>query len=102
VRIDPPLSTVVALPREILDHTPLLIDSGQPSSSNNVPMFKFELGWLLRDGFMDMVSEIWNSVYHREDMMRCWQLKIRRLHQHLRGWVKHTSGINRKEKELLD
>jgi hypothetical protein len=52
---------------------------------------------------MEMVSEIWNSVYDNEDKMRSWQLKIRRLRQHLRGWAKHTSGVNRKEKkELLD
>jgi hypothetical protein len=50
------LSTVVALPRVISDHTPLLVDTGQPSQSNNAPMFKFELGWLLRDGFMGIVS----------------------------------------------
>jgi hypothetical protein len=93
---------VVAWPWVILDHTPLLINTGQSSSSNNIPMFKFEMGWLLRDGFMDMVREVWNSVYNREDKMRCWQLKIRRLRQHLRGWVKHTSGVNKKEKELLD
>jgi hypothetical protein len=29
-------------------------------------------------------------------------MKIRRLRQHLRGWVKHTSGVNKKEKQLLD
>jgi hypothetical protein len=51
---------------------------------------------------MEMVSEIWNSVYDNEDKMRSWQLKIRRLRQHLRGWAKHTSGVNKKEKELLD
>jgi hypothetical protein len=45
-----PLSMVVALPRAISDHTPLLIDSAQPSSSNNMPMFKFELGWFYGDG----------------------------------------------------
>jgi hypothetical protein len=97
-----PLSTVVALPRVISDHTPLVIDTGKPSSSNNPPMFKFELGWLLRDGFMDMMWDVWNSVHDSEDMMRCWQLKIRRRCQHLRGWAKHTSGVNKKEKELLD
>jgi hypothetical protein len=53
-----PLFMVVALPRAISDHTPLLIDTGQSSSGNNIPMFKFEFGWLLRDGFMDMVREV--------------------------------------------
>jgi hypothetical protein len=97
-----PLSTVVALSQVISDYTLLIIDTGKPSSGNNPPMFKFELGWLLRDGFMDMVRDVWNSVHDREDVMRCWQVKIRRLRQHLRGWVKHTSWVNKKEKELLD
>jgi hypothetical protein len=66
-----PLSTVVALPMVISYHTPLIIDTEKPLSSNNTPMFKFELGWLLRDGFMEMVRDVCNSVSDREDMMRC-------------------------------
>jgi hypothetical protein len=66
-------------------------------------MFKFELGWLLRDVFKNMVSGVWRSVSDRSNMMRCWQIKIRRLRQHLRRWEKHTGGVNKKEKkELLD
>jgi endonuclease/exonuclease/phosphatase family metal-dependent hydrolase len=42
-----PLSTVLAMSREISDHTPLLLDTGNTSLSHNQPMFKFELGWLL-------------------------------------------------------
>jgi hypothetical protein len=50
-----------------------------------------------------MVRDVWHSVHDREDVMRCWQVKIRRLRYHLRGWAKHTSGVNKKEKkELLD
>jgi hypothetical protein len=51
-------------------------------------MFKFELSWLLRDEFVDMVKEVWNSVSDGEDKMKHWQSKIRRLRQHLRGWAK--------------
>jgi hypothetical protein len=54
-----PLSTVVAGARNILDHTPLILDAGQTSSCNNHTVFKFELGWLLRDGFDDMIKNIW-------------------------------------------
>jgi hypothetical protein len=72
-----PLSIVVAMPRDISNHSPLLIDIGTPSSSNNQPMFKFELGWLLRDGFMEMVRNVWDSVKNEEESMRCWQPKIR-------------------------
>jgi hypothetical protein len=65
-----PLSTVIDLSRYISDHTPLLIDIGNKSSSNNQPMFKLELGWLLRDGFTDMVREVWESVGDETDKMK--------------------------------
>jgi hypothetical protein len=79
------------------------LEMGMPSSSKNQPMFKFELGWPLGDGFMEMVRNVWDSVKDEEESMRYWQSKIRRLHQHLKGWVKHTSGIIKKEKkDLLD
>ena len=50
-----PLSTVIALTRDISDHTPLLLNTGDSSTNFHQCQFKFELGWLLRDGFMDMV-----------------------------------------------
>jgi hypothetical protein len=98
-----PLANVVALSRDISNHTPLLLDTGRAPSSNSQPLFKFELGWLLRDGFTDMVKEIWESVDDEVDSMSRWQSKIRRVRQHLRGWAKNVSGANKKEKkELLD
>jgi hypothetical protein len=79
------LANVIALSRDISYHTPLLLDTGRAPSSSNQPLFKFELGWILCDGFADMVKEIWESVTDEEDSMRRWQAKIRRLRQHLRG-----------------
>ena len=91
------LSSVVALNRDISDHTPLLLNT--KSSSNNVQhSFKFELGWLLRDGFVDMVKEVCSSVDEGNSPMERWQAKIRRFRQHLRGWAKHTSGLHKKKK----
>jgi hypothetical protein len=66
------LANVVALSRDISDHTPLLMDTGRAPSSNSQPLFKFELGWLLWDGFTDMVKDIWESVDDEVDSMRCW------------------------------
>jgi hypothetical protein len=93
---------VRALSRDILDHTPLLLDIGHAPTSGSQPLFKFELGWLLQDGFGDMVKEIWESLDDEEDSMIRWQLKIRRMHQHLRGWAKNVSRVNKEEKESLD
>jgi hypothetical protein len=96
-----PLSMVEALTRELSNHTPLLLNSGEPSQVATQPMFKFELGWLLRDGFKEMVIDIWtNTIVGRTPMER-WQGKIRKLRQHLRGWAKNISGHYKKEKKEI-
>ncbi|PUZ59464.1 hypothetical protein GQ55_4G043800 [Panicum hallii var. hallii] len=53
-----PLVTVIALSREISDHTPLLLSTGEGASHTKPPLFKFVLGWLLREGFFYLVSEL--------------------------------------------
>lgn len=71
-----PHSSVIALTRDILDHTPLLLNTGKPSSNFNQSQFKFELGWLLRDG-MDMVKEVWDSVDLDSTLKGLWHPKRR-------------------------
>jgi hypothetical protein len=78
-----PLSNVRALSRDISDHTPLLLDTVHVSAGGNQPLFKFELSWLLRDVFVDMVKAVWDTVTDESDNMKRWQSKIRRLRQHL-------------------
>jgi hypothetical protein len=56
-----PLATVRALNREISDHTLLLMSTGNGTHSNKQPLFKFELGWFLRDGFSEMVAQVWKE-----------------------------------------
>lgn len=55
------LATVVALTREISDHIPLLLDSGDKEPDKKQSLFKFEQGWLLREGFFELVSEVWKK-----------------------------------------
>ena len=94
---------MIALSRDISDHTPLLLNTGVASSDSNQPTFKFELGWLLRDGFMDMVKKVWSEEDIGSTPMEKWQAKIRRLRQFLRRWAKNVSGANKKEKkDILD
>jgi hypothetical protein len=95
-----PLTTVLALSREISDHTPLLYTTNNPSLAYQ-PQFKFELGWLLRDGFCDMVRDVWHSVAVEGTPLERWQAKIRRLRQYLKGWAKNVSGAYKKEKKEL-
>jgi hypothetical protein len=59
------------------------------------------MGWLTRDGFFDMVADIWQSECRSYSTLERWQNKIRNLRQYLRGWAKHTAGIYRKENKSL-
>ena len=96
-----PLASVQALTREISDHTPLLLDGGEPSHRGNARNFKFELGWLTRDGFFDLVKEVWESVDRGQSPMERWQNKIRRLRRFLRGWARNLVSQNKKHKSNL-
>jgi hypothetical protein len=96
-----PLSTVQALNQDISDHTPLFLSTGEPSSMCNHTQFRFELRWLLRDGFIEMIKELWTNTEAEGSSMEIWQIKIRRVRQFLRGWAKNVSGNNRKEKKKI-
>jgi exonuclease III len=74
-----PLSMVQALPRGISDHTPCLLKSGGNTLRAIKPQFKFETGWLLRDGFIDMIRDIWSNNSSGNTPMERWQSKIRRV-----------------------
>jgi hypothetical protein len=96
-----PLTTVCALTREVSDHTPLLLSSSESSCMATQSMFKFELVWLLRDGFMETVRDIWTHIVVGSTIMERWQGKIRRLQQYLRGWAKNIGGQYKKEKKEI-
>jgi hypothetical protein len=55
-----PIVSARALPRIVgmLVHAPILLTTGlsRPPSPHK---FKFELGWLQQDGFLDMVKKVW-------------------------------------------
>jgi hypothetical protein len=92
---------VCALTREVSDHTPLLLNSGDSSFAATQPMFKFELGWLLRDGFMEIVRDIWTHTVVGSTSMERWQGKIHRLRQYWIGWAKNISGQYKKGKKQI-
>jgi hypothetical protein len=97
-----PLATVEALTREISDHTPLLLDTGDKIKKKNNKPFKFELGWLLKDGFFELVSDVWLKEKRGVTPLQKWQNKIRRLRQFLRGWGENIAGAYKKEKQEWD
>jgi hypothetical protein len=64
-------------------------------------MFKFELGWLLCDGFIDMIRDVWSNTTIGQSSMERWQGKIHMVRQYLQGWAKNVSGQNKKEKKEI-
>ena len=96
-----PQATVQALPREItLDHTPLLLSFGDTRGASQ-PIFIFELGWLTRVDFWEVVERSWKSDCEENTALYIWQNKIRRLQEFLRGWAKNKRGHYEEEKKEL-
>jgi hypothetical protein len=56
---------------------------------------------LLREGYFEMVSEVWNKETRGGSPMQRWKNKVRRLRQFLRGWAKNMNGSYKKEKQEL-
>jgi hypothetical protein len=73
-----PLVRVTALPREISDHTPLLVDTGGNQMFGK-KKFRFEKLWLERADFKEVVVKAWSTTCASNDPMEVWQCKIRAL-----------------------
>lgn len=54
-----PTATVIALPRELSDHCPILLSSSIPDFGP--PPFRLFNSWLLRDGFEKAFITCWNK-----------------------------------------
>jgi hypothetical protein len=96
-----PLAKVKARDRNISDHTPLVVSTGASTHQSRSRPFRFERGWLLKEGFYDMVANIWRSENVGSSPLQRWKSKIRRLRQHLRGWASNMARSYKKEKILL-
>jgi hypothetical protein len=46
-----------------------------------------------------MVKDIWLKEQTGATTMERWQAKIRKLRQHLRGWMKNVSGAYKKKRK---
>uniref|UniRef100_A0A0A8ZJ87 Endonuclease/exonuclease/phosphatase domain-containing protein n=1 Tax=Arundo donax TaxID=35708 RepID=A0A0A8ZJ87_ARUDO len=71
-----PLCTVQALVRDISDHGPLFLDSRDASHRGNLKHFEFELCWLTREGFNDLVAKVWKNENKGNSEIDRWQNKI--------------------------
>lgn len=95
-----PLALVYALEREISDHNPLILDTGD--HKNSPPIFRFENSWMVMEGFREFVVKNWNVPYMGSSL-DMWQQKMRHIRKKIRGWVLNANvAYRKKKKELLD
>jgi response regulator RpfG family c-di-GMP phosphodiesterase len=97
-----PMVSVRALEHieRLCNHAPILLTTGIPKPLCKRP-FKFELGWLQREGFYDMVKNVWDRPVSGNTPILRWNNKMRAIRKHLSGWASHTAGILKKEKLRL-
>ena len=94
-----PLVTVHALDRGVSDHTPLLLDIGEPSYRGIAKQFKIELSWLAREDFRHRETEIWNKPIHGRNSVQRWNRKMGAMRKHQRGWAGHQHGLYKMQKQ---
>jgi exonuclease III len=56
-----PLAKVEVRDQNISDHTPLVVSTSASTHQSGSRPFQFERGWLVKEGFYDMVAHIWRS-----------------------------------------
>jgi hypothetical protein len=95
-----PLARINALPKEISDHTPLMIDSSGNSSFGK-KKFRFERLWLERTYFKEVVAKASSTQCNSLDPMEVWQSKVRALRRMVRGWANNVVADLNKYKNVV-
>jgi hypothetical protein len=92
-----PMVTVRALEciERLSDHAPILLTTGTLRPLHKHP-FKFELGWLQREGFHDMVKKVWERPVSGNSPIVRWNNKMCAMLKHLSGWLAMSSVFSKK------
>jgi hypothetical protein len=89
-----PMVSVHALEciKRLPDHAPIFLTFGTPRQPCKRP-FKFELEWLQREDFDDMVNNIWERLVAGITSILRWNTNMRAMRKHLSEWASHVAGI---------
>jgi hypothetical protein len=95
-----PLAKVLALPKLISDHNPLMLDSGDNCSFGK-KKFKFEKWWLEIEDFSEVVLKAWNLRCEVDDPMEVWQSKVSIFRRLVRGWASNVVAELNRHKQTV-
>jgi hypothetical protein len=94
-----PLVTIMAMNRDLSDHTPLLISICEFA---HIPkQFKFENCWLIRSELKVIVSNTWKQDFRGETSLDKWKNRNREMRKKLRDWNKNYESDIKKQKKYL-
>ena len=93
--------TIHALDRGVSYHTPLILDTGDPSYTGHAKQLKMELSWLAHEDFREWVTEIWKKPVSGQNSVQCWNRKFGALRKHLWGGLAITMRCIKHKKENL-
>ena len=97
-----PLVSVRKLVREISDHNPLLLSSGEEGREAPKPReFRFNLSWINDDKFLPTVRRIWARNVASSDPIDVLNIKLKRFKIYFKGWGSDKYGHDKKRKEDL-
>jgi exonuclease III len=99
-----PLVSLSAETRIGSDHTPLILDSGDEIPPR-VSRFVFENGWLLVQGFKDILNVKWRQLLEEpeycRDPVEVWHGASVALRSFLKGWSANLGSGRKREKALI-
>jgi len=86
------------LPREVSDHNPLILASGQHRNTKSI-QFRFELSWLSNPDFITAAEKIWLKPCRATSALHKIQQKLKLQKQYFKGWGFNLQGDLRKQRK---
>ena len=98
-----PLTFVRKLTKEILDHSPLLLNTEDfiPNSVRKGE-FRFDLNWLKNPEFIPLVTKVWMKPVKSKDPIDILNIKMKRFKKFFKGWGANLFRNPEKGEESLE
>lgn len=94
-----PQANVKRLPREISDHNPLIVSTGNNESLPFI-QFKFYLNWLKNLDFFALAEKLWKRPCRARSTLDKIQQKLKLFKEYFKGWGFNIQGELRKQRTM--
>jgi hypothetical protein len=95
-----PLSSTKTLPRQPIDHAPILWESRLDQMAEK-SRFRFEKWWLQHKDFERLVKEVWSAPIREEKAIYRWQNRVRLLRRKAIRWSANIEVESKRKKSHM-